>query len=67
MLATNPYIEDCHVGLSVGGDINVNVKQRVPILHLYYGTRSSIWTKKAPNLPLSSEGVADVLVGKRLF
>lgn len=67
ILAHNPYIEDCQVNISVGGDVNLNVKQRVPILHLFYGDYEFYMDKEGHYLPLSSEGVANVLVGNGSF
>lgn len=66
-LARNPYIESCRVNISVGGDINVNAHQRIPILHMFYIGREFYMDEKGGYLPLSGESIADVMVGNGFF
>ncbi len=67
VLQNNPYLASCHVSTTVGGDINIQAVQRVPILHLFYGSREFYLDREGNYLPLGTEGMTNVVVGNGYF
>lgn len=63
----NPYVQECRVSMGVGGDVRVQVAQRVPLLHLFYLGREFYLDKEGRAMPVSTEFLADVMVCNGYF
>ena len=67
VVSRNPYVSDVRVETSVGGDVEVRVVQRRPIVQLFCHGAEFYMDDRGRYLPMSAEGYANVLVANGHF